>query len=100
MPHAPRLAALLPLLAVAACAAPTPTDPVAATPVFTAAKLAERVPARGRGLRVAAPPAPGCGLAALDNPVMAQWLIAATFAEGPRRVELPVFGCAPAFHAL
>jgi hypothetical protein len=70
-------------------------------PVFAAAPpVADRVPVRARPLRPLPPQHPSCSAAALDSALHAQWLIAATFAEGPRGVELPVFGCNRGFRAL
>jgi len=84
---------LLPMLG--ACAAPSgPGDGLRAE-----APRRGTAESRGAVLRMAATRT-GCGASVLDDPVLAQRLIAATRAEGPRAVEMPVFGCGGPFRAL
>ena len=103
MRHRPhRSLALLALLALPACAT-TPAPVAGGTPRLEApartAGLGE-TPTRRGGMRVAEMGRRGCAASALDNPAAAQRLMAATFAEGPRNVEAPVFACGPVFRAL
>lgn len=97
MRHRPRLLAAALLVPLGACA----TSP---SPVLPGDGLRAEAPrrstaeSRGTVLRVAA--RTGCGASVLDDPVLAQRLVAATRPDGPRPVEMPVFGCGGPFRAL
>lgn len=100
-----RLLPLLLLLAVPACATPPPLDRAdrpQATPHHLALneKLATRRGGSARPVALWAGAGPRCGGSALDDPAVAQRLMAATRADGPRDLEVPVMHCAPVFRAL